>query len=410
MSRFRQLGRLIAAQQDADRLALRATERSAASFIQALRTRRRPTPSRMLWAAALLLGALPLVAWWALGRAPAPLVQSPAATVSVGESIVVPREQTIPLHFSDGSRVSLASATRASVQELTPQRASVELERGKARVTIVHRADTSWLFRAGPYQVRVTGTKFELEWSPEANRFVLELAEGSVVVTTDDSTHAAVRMVAPEHLTIDDGVWQLRPLRSGEPASSAPAATQVEAEVQARASPGPARSQARPSRSVPTRTPEAAVAPSDWQSLAQQGKFAEAHARADAIGIESLSRSIPPAELLALAEVCRFSGHAQQAISVLTTLRQRFPARDEAAVAAFQLGRLFADGPRAADAFRAYLRERPQGALAREAAGRLLEVLDRSGDQPGVTAAAKSYLRRYPSGPHAVFARRVLGQ
>jgi hypothetical protein len=148
----------------------------------------------------------------------------------------------------------------------------------------------------------------------------------------------------------------------------------------------------------------------DWQSLGKQGKFAEAYAQAEVLGVEHLSRTASTPELLALAEICRFSGHAKQGMSVLTTLRRRFPEREESAVAAFQLGRLFGSGPQAAEWFRTYLRERPKGALAREAAGRLLEVLDNSGDQAGAASAAESYIRSYPSGPHAAFARRVLGQ
>jgi len=406
MSRFEQLGRRIAELQDADRRALRATERSAESFIQALRRKRRHHPTRLLWAASLAMATLPFLAWLVVFRDARLLVEPPSNNVSIGRSIVVPRDQTIPLHFFDGSLLWLASGTRASVREMSPHRANVDIESGKAQVSVVHRIETSWIVRAGPYQVGVTGTKFDLEWSPENDRFVLELKEGSVVVTTEDSSHAAVKMVAPEHLVIDRGVWHLNPLGSGKP--SAPGVEQM-AEP-----PAPQRSRPVQSRTpVPSapvgQPPEASPNDGDWQSLGKQGKYAEAYTQAEVLGIAHWSRMAAPPELLALAEICRFSAHAQQAMSVLTTLRERFPDREEAAIASFQLGRLFGSGARAAEGFRTYLRERPKGALAREAAGRLLEVLDRSGDQAGAVAAAESYLRSYPSGPHAAFARRVLG-
>ena len=70
----------------------------------------------------------------------------------------------------------------------------------------------------------------------------------------------------------------------------------------------------------------------------------------------------------------------------------------------------FAADAAAVNWFRTYLKERPNGALAREASGRLLEALSRSGDRSGAERAAESYLARYPSGQHAAFARQLLGR
>jgi outer membrane protein assembly factor BamD (BamD/ComL family) len=54
------------------------------------------------------------------------------------------------------------------------------------------------------------------------------------------------------------------------------------------------------------------------------------------------------------------------------------------------------------------LREQPSGSLAPEAHGRLLEALQRSGDSAAARSAASDYLARYPAGPHAEFAKRLL--
>jgi hypothetical protein len=407
MSDFEKLGRRIAAVQDSDLRALGATERGAERFIQALRQKRRPRRVRLLWAAALVTAAIALPASVLVLRGPRPLVQSPAISVAVGRQFVVPKDQTVPLHFSDGSHLLLASRTRATVRELSPQGANVDIEGGEVQFSVVHRAETRWTVSAGPYRVHVTGTRFDLEWLPDADRFILNLQEGSVVVSTDNGSHAELRMVAPEHLRIDRGLWQLSPLQSDTPAAAAAAAaTQVPLPTAPRthALRGTARA---PAPIVRAPAPAAVVA--DWQSLGRQGKFAQAYAAAEVPGISDVARTAAPSELLALAEVCRFSGHVEQGTSVLTTLRERFADREESSVAAFQLGRLSGDRPQAAAWFRTYLRERPQGALAREAAGRLLEALDHGGDRAGATAAAESYLESYPSGPHAAFARQVLG-
>jgi hypothetical protein len=58
--------------------------------------------------------------------------------------------------------------------------------------------------------------------------------------------------------------------------------------------------------------------------------------------------------------------------------------------------------------FEVYLRERPRGDLAREAAGRLIEARLGARDRPAARAAARAYLARYPDGPHAALARATL--
>jgi outer membrane protein assembly factor BamD (BamD/ComL family) len=57
--------------------------------------------------------------------------------------------------------------------------------------------------------------------------------------------------------------------------------------------------------------------------------------------------------------------------------------------------------------FKIYMDERPGGALSREAEGRIVEALQRSGNRLGAREAAKRYLARYPDGPHAELARSL---
>jgi hypothetical protein len=209
-------------------------------------------------------------------------------------------------------------------------------------------------------------------------------------------------------LVIDHGEWQL------SPATQVPV---VEASSAPTLSPPPAaadRAAAVAASSAVTSVPgvaptssESAPSIPEWQRLGKLGKFAGAYANAQQAGIPNLSQSGSAQALLTLAEVCRFAGHSSESMQVLTRLRQRFAGTNESAIAAFQLGRLSSDGQLSASWFRSYLKERPNGELAREASGRLLEALDRAGDHAGAVAAANSYLARYPSGPHASFARRL---
>ncbi len=109
---------------------------------------------------------------------------------------------------------------------------------------------------------------------------------------------------------------------------------------------------------------------------------------------------------MALSETARLGNRPARARQALLALRDRFPGDAQASTAAFYLGRMAGDRE-AAQWFRTYLREAPGGALRREASGRLLEVLSRSGDTAAAADAARSYLKQYPHGPHAPLAARV---
>src|SRR5262249_29471585 len=91
----------------------------------------------------------------------------------------------------------------------------------------------------------------------------------------------------------------------------------------------------------------------------------------------------------------------------LLACRDRFARTPQAAIAAFELGRS-APPAEAATWFEAYLAEEPRGSLAREAWGRLVEANALAGKDAAARSAAQEYLARYPDGPSAALARRVL--
>jgi TolA-binding protein len=92
-------------------------------------------------------------------------------------------------------------------------------------------------------------------------------------------------------------------------------------------------------------------------------------------------------------------------------VRRRF-AGEDAAQAAFFLGRLAFDrgtgDVEAARYFELALTEQPQGPLAREATGRLLEAQLRLRDADAARTTSRLYLKNYPDGPHERTAERCL--
>lgn len=151
-----------------------------------------------------------------------------------------------------------------------------------------------------------------------------------------------------------------------------------------------------------------------WTDLAARGRYAPAFESAQRRGLMTLCDEAPAGELLTLSEVARWSGHASDARRPLLSARARFAGSAEAAAATFALGRIAFDNLRdygeAAQWFAALLQEQPNGVLAREASGRLLEAYERLGNQSRAAALAERYLARYPAGPHAGLASRILGR
>jgi TolA-binding protein len=148
------------------------------------------------------------------------------------------------------------------------------------------------------------------------------------------------------------------------------------------------------------------------RDLISAGRYAEALEAARAQGLANVCATAPALDLLSLADAARFSDRSDDADFILKRLRDRFPSDDVASVAAFDLGRIAFDSRHsyvdAARWFDTYLNERPSGALAREASGRLLEAVDRGGDQVRARELAGRYLQTFPNGPHANLAGSIL--
>jgi hypothetical protein len=148
-----------------------------------------------------------------------------------------------------------------------------------------------------------------------------------------------------------------------------------------------------------------------WRKLALQGKLREAYANADAAGFGPACEGANAADLLLLGDAARLAGRPDRVSEALLRLRRRFPNDPRSAAAAFMLGKVaFERGGSdhsAANWFATSLREQPNGALAREAAGRLIEAFQRAGDSVGAERAAEDYLRSYPQGPHAALAHSL---
>ncbi|HTB72775.1 MAG TPA: hypothetical protein VK762_06010 [Polyangiaceae bacterium] len=372
-------------------------EAGRARFLETLATGRARPRSRyvVMAAAAVMVSAAALVGWRTLRKVS---FSTAAGEGQAGAWLATSSASELPLTFSEGTELVMAPGSRGRVEDLDRAGASFLLERGEVRAHVVHRTGTSWRFLAGPFEVRVTGTALGVDWDPGRERFAVHVDEGSVVVSGPNVGQPEV-VRAGQQCVVD---LPSRTTRVSPIGQDAPADAYAPADAGLDGLAAPAATAASPPA-----TPHVAPAPVSWTKLDERGDYDGAYAAALSAGLASVLRASSSDELLRLAQVARLSGHRDTERQALVTCRRRFPGSERAAVAAYELGR--SSSPSEASSwFDTYLGEQPSGPLAREASGRLVEARASAGDDRGAKDAAARYLARYPDGPHAPLARRVL--
>jgi TolA-binding protein len=359
------------------------------------RSRPRAVKSVMWLAAALALAAVVGVV---LTRRAAPLeyrVAGPA--LADGPWLAVPAlGGALSIRFTDGTEVDLGPGSKGRVSEITARGARIVLGSGALQARVVHRPSTQWTVTAGPYTIEVTGTAFDVGWSTDDEELDLSLHDGSVVVR-GPSLPEGLRVAAGQRLVARarTGEAQLSPLL----ASPAP----VEAPAPA-ASADRSRDETSPSHPAPRPLPT-------WSEMLADGNFRGVVESAEARGIDAALNRGSLADVVALSDAARYLRDRALAKRGLLAERSRFPGSAEARGAAFVLGRMADDGGSRDEAIRwyeTYLAESPGGSFAAEALGRELVARVDSGDAAAARAAAREYVRRFPHGAHAAYARDQL--
>jgi hypothetical protein len=350
------------------------------------------------------------------------------------------------VRFSGGSMLRFLADGRGRIADSGADRARVVLEEGSLYAQVVHRPATSWSVHAGPFVVRVTGTKFRMGWDPGRGSLDVAMIDGTVIV---DGPKFSQRLDAGQTLLATAGVGIVR-LGPTDPANAAVLAdlegggAGVVAIAQPGTVTGPAvvadgggsasvagggvasrgltaaargRAGARSRaawRSAASDLP-GARGEASWSRRLSIGGFREVLAEAQSIGIDKVVARRGLDDLAALATAARLSDENEIARRALGAQRSRFPGTAAAAEAAFLLGRLAEDvdrNPAAATVwYDRCLEEAPVGDLAAEALGRQLGVMaagPMARPRPIVRAAARRYLERFPDGPHAARARALL--
>lgn len=247
----------------------------------------------------------------------------------------------------DGSRVEVERGGRVTFRELSGERVTASLERGRATFDVTPRASRAFTVAAAGYLVAVKGTRFTVSIG-EATRVEVAVQHGTVEVRSPTGTTK----------TLEAGERWTSPDTSPEP----PAASATASD----AAPPPQAS----SSAAPEASPEVA-------------------------------RPITAKDLLDEAQTARAAGRPRDAARALDALRRRFRGDPRAGLAAFELGRLrmdsFHDAAGALEALGDAIAIAPGAPFREDAEARRVRLLARS---PSCESARDAYLARYPSGAH----------
>ncbi len=191
------------------------------------------TPARVLAAALVFVSVIAVLAFRQYWERPISFEVRGNANAS--PSYVSARDDaTAEVRFSDGSDVVAQPGTRLRIEETRSTGARVLVERGATTASVHHRDRTSWAFVAGPFEIRVTGTKLSIAWDPESERIEVTLHEGSVEIETPiGPSRYSVRAGQSFRASVRDGMVKVDDSQKREAAEPAQAAAAPRAVAEA---------------------------------------------------------------------------------------------------------------------------------------------------------------------------------
>ncbi len=294
------------------------------------------------------------------------------------------------MSLSDGSRITLSPGARLQPLESSGTSFVATLSSGSAAFSVRPGGPRRWRIACGLATVEVVGTEFSCARDP--GRLRVAVKHGAVLVLGERVPDRMQRLDAGQALELTD-----------EPAVASPREAQTVDGQTVEAPTVDAPTVDAPLAPAPAAVPatEAAGGPG-WRDLAHRGRHREAFAALGHAGIRREVGRLGVADLLALADVARLSGHPADAEAPLARILEQFARDPQAPLAAFALGRLELDAldrPRQATVAltRALALGIPQG-LREDVRARLVEAHVRAGDRAAARAAADAYAREFPDG------------
>jgi len=293
--------------------------------------------------------------------------------------------------LADGSNIEARPESELALLEAPPGEVRVAVRRGGATFEVTHRErPRRFVVQAGDVEVRVIGTRFQVERRREA----------------DGSRRVEVR-VSRGLVEVALAGQEVRRLGAGERWSIAeePPAGALEASADQKVTPP-----ASVSEDVAGEGGGEAEAPGGGTDADEPGPHdAPDRRRPPRAGADGKAA----AQLVADAKGAARQGDAEAAARAWEALLRRHPRDDRAPLAAFELGRLrmdrLDDPPGAVAAFRRALQLGRRSPFQQDVLRRLVELYESLGDQGACQRLRERYLDEHPSGRYAAEVARRCG-
>lgn len=309
--------------------------------------------------------------------------------------------------FSDRTRIRALAQARVRIEEVADTGARVSIERGRIEAEVTHSGGSEWRFVAGPFQVKVTGTRFTLTWDADQEQLEVVMLEGAVVVEGYAGS-GAVGLRAGQRF-VGDAKRRTMLVSDTEapkgPSAAAPPAADGAPSEPPSPSAGPPASGPGPDSSAAALVTSPKVS---WSKRVAKGEFRQVVDEATTRGTRECLATCDPADLSALADAARYVGQTELAEQALQALLAR-DARASGGRAAFLLGRLSesrGDAARAKSWYERSLSE-GRGAFAADALAGKMRTVNTLEGRAAARLIAREYLRLYPKGVHAAAARKL---
>ena len=349
--------------------------------------RRIPWPPALAVAATLLL-AIGVALWRPWAEAP-PAAALTLRTAELGQTVDLPHD----------GRLAVAANTRVQVTAREDEGALVLLDEGVVELSVHRAPGVRWRVRAGAYEVEAVGTRFRVR--REGGAPEVQVLEGVVRVTGPGLSAEGLRVHAGEDVALDRE-------RVGLSAEPDPA---PEPEPAPNAAPEPAPTPEPGTTDAKARRPQSR--PPAWVV-----KFRRARARGDrGAALEALPNDFPrrraglrARDLVDAADLLAADGQAGRADRTYAMACTVAPRSAACGISLFRrsLSRARAgDLDGAIELANRYLSDRPRGTFARDVLARRMQWLVKRGRHAEAKADARTYLSRWPEGPHADLARAL---
>lgn len=322
------------------------------------------------------------------------------------------------IRFAGGHLFEFAAQTKARVVKSSSGQIIVDVEKGDVLANVVPGSGLAWTVRAGPYEVSVKGTIFSVHWDEAAAVLAVTVDRGKVAVHGPGMDAEGVYLSTGKSLTADSN---RNSVTLGQQIAAVSESLSIDEDKSTIDTDASETGVVLPVDTNTDNWSESEISAAsavrksglsaDWQGMYTAKDFQGILDLAEKKGIGGLKRRLARDELWIVANAARYTRNRKMADDLFSTFRDRFPKSRQSQTAAFLLAKSALEQGYLPDAkrwFEVYASESPDGPLAEEALGRLIQIYRKLGDNPKAVRAARYYLDKYDGGYFTKQARVVV--